>query len=226
MHFDKRYFLLVLLALVVTLPTFGQRFTKKEQALREARSINYFYGNSFTLSAGYVHSWLSTDDFSDKKFGMSGAYQNTRPSFGFKFTWDYCKKKTWGIQVGLLYSQFGGEKTYYYDGGLGYGLQLRDDLTEQIHINQVLLMPKYRYFIPLTYKSRLSLDGGIYFGRVVGSYKDAKHWDMGAVVGVDYDWKHLSVGLDYMPGVFPNVISGSDTRIGALMFNVGVHLWK
>lgn len=226
MHFDKRYFVLVILTLVVAMPSFGQRFTKKEQALREARSINYFYGNSFKISAGYVHSWLSRDDFSNNAFGESGAFLNTRPSFGASFAWDYCKKKTHGFEVSLHYAQFGGQKVFYYDGNLGYGPQLRTDKTEQIHINQVMLMSKYRYFIPLTYTSRLSLNAGAYVGRVTGSYDAAENWDFGAVVGVGYDWKHLSVGVDYLPGVWSNVIEDSSSRIGAVMFNVGVHLWK
>lgn len=226
MHFDKRYILLVLLTLLVSMPSFGQRFTKKEQALREARAINYFYGHSFTLSTGLVHSWMAKDSFDESIFGRTGAYQNTRNSFDFDFAWDYCKSKYHGFKIDLAYAEFGGEKLFYYDGGLGYGPQLRDDLTETIHLNEVMLSGRYRYFIPLTYKSRLSLDAGIYFSRIVGSYDDAKNWDMGAVVGVGYDWKHVSCGIDYMPGVFSNVIEKSSTRVGALMFKVGWRLSK
>lgn len=213
--------------MIVALPTFGQRFTKKEQALREARAINYFYGHSFTLSSGYVHSWLATDHFSDKYFGRSGLYGNTRESFSFSFAWDYVgKNKHNGWQIAASYAQFGGEKLFYEDQGLGYGPQQRYDMTEQIHLNNIMLQGSYRYFIPLTYKSRLSLNAGIYVSRVLGKYSSAKDWDMGPMVGMDWDWKHLSVGVNYMPGVYGNVVEKSTTRVSALMLNVGVHIWK
>ena len=226
MHFNKRYFLLLLLTVVVTIPSFGQRFTKKEQALRDARAVNYFYGNSFTLSHGFVHSWLARDRFTESTFGRTGSYENTRNSFDFDFAWDYCKSRHHGFKVAAGYAQFGGEKLYYEDQGLGYGRQQRYDLTEQIHLNEVMLSAQYRYFIPLTYKSRLSLDAGAYFSRIVGSYDDAKDWDMGPFVAIGYDWKHLSTSVTYMPGVYGNIIDGSTARVSALMFRVGWHFWK
>lgn len=226
MHIDKRFVLLILAILAAVMPSFGQRFTKKEQALREARAINYFYGNSFTLSTGYVHGWLISDHFDENAFGRSGAYQNTRESFAFTFAWDYCKSKHQGFQVSAQYAQFGGELNYFHDNGLGYGPQKRDDLTQQIHLNEALLRGKYRYFIPLTYESRISLDAGAYLGYIVGSYDNSKNWDYGAVVGIGYDWKHLSVGVDYMPCSIGRVIDHSTTRVSGLLFNVGVHLWK
>lgn len=226
MYIQKKFLLLSLLAMIVAVPCMGQRFTKKEQALREARAINYFYGNSFTLSTGYVHGWLATDHFDVNEYGRTGLYGNTRESFAFSFAWDYCKRKNQGIQIAASYAQFGGQKIFYADQGLGYGPQQRYDLTESIHINEVLLQASYRYFVPLTYKSRLSLNAGIYAGRVLGKYSDAKDWDMGPVVGLGYDYKHLSVGVNYLPGVYNNIIKRSDTRISALMLNVGVHLWK
>lgn len=226
MYINKRILLLVVLTVMVAMPSFGQRFTKKEQALREARSINYFYGNTFTLSAGYVHGWLCKDNFETSNYGQTGAFRNTRYSYGFSFAWDYCKKKNYGFQFGVDYNQFGGEKIYFFDSGLGYGQQQRYDLSEQIHINEVMGMAKYRYFIPLTYKSRLSLNAGAYVGYIVGTYDSNENWDFGPIVGVGYDWKHLSVGLDYMPGVWSNVIEDSSTRVAALMFKVGFHFWK
>ncbi len=226
MHFNKRAVLLFFIMVIVAMPSFAQRFTKKEQAKREARAINYFYGNSFTLSAGYVHSWLARDRFTENAFGRTGAYQNTRDSYAFSFSWDYNKKKHHGFRVSAGYAQFGGEKIYYSDQGLGYGRQQRYDLTQQIHLNEVTVQGKYRYFIPLTYKSRLSLDAGLYVSRIVGSYGDADDWDFGPVVGIGYDVKHLSLGLDYMPGVWGNVIDGSTARVSALIFNVGFHFWK
>ena len=226
MHINKRAVLLIFFILAVAMPSFAQRFTKKEQAKREARAINYFYGNSFTLSSGYVHSWLTRDRFTETSFGRTGAYQNTRDSYAFSFAWDYNKKKHHGYRVSAGYAQFGGEKIFYYDLGLGYGRQQRYDLTEQIHLNEVMVQGKYRYFIPLTYKSRLSLDAGIFVSRIVGSYDDANIWDLGPVVGIGYDWKRFSLGVDYMPGVWYDVIEGSTARVSALIFNVGFHFWK
>ncbi len=49
MQINKRSVLLIIFMMVVAMPSFAQRFTKKEQAKREARAINYFYGNSFTV---------------------------------------------------------------------------------------------------------------------------------------------------------------------------------
>lgn len=227
MHIQQKHILFTFLAMIVALPTFGQRFTKKEQALREARAINYFYGNSFTLSSGYVHGWMATDHFAERSFGRTGLYGNTRESFSFSFDWDYVgKNKAHGFQTGVSYAQFGGEKVFYADQGLGYGPQQRYDLTEQIHINELMVYGKYRYFIPLTYKSRLSLNAGVYISRVLGKYDSAKDWDMGPVVGLGYDWKHLSTSINYLPGVYGNIVEHSTTRVSGLMFNVGLHLWK
>ncbi len=212
--------------LIVATPSFAQRFTKKEQAKREARAINYFYGNSFTVSAGYVHSWLATNNFTETAFGRTGAYQNTRDSYAFSFAWDYNKKKHHGFRVSAGYAQFGGEKIFYSNQGLGYGRQERYDLNETIHLNEIMVEGKYRFFIPLTYKSRISLDAGVYIARIVGTYDTAEDWDMGPVVGIGYDWKHLSLGVDYLPGVWNKVIEDSNTRVCALMFNVGFHFWK
>jgi len=212
--------------LVVAIPSFAQRFTKKEQAKREARAINYFYGNSFTVSAGYVHSWLATKNFTETAYGRTGAFQNTRDSYAFSFAWDYNKKKHHGFRVSAGYAQFGGEKIFYSDQGLGYGRQERYDLNETIHLNEIIVEGKYRFFIPLTYKSRISLDAGVYLARIVGSYDTCEDWDMGPVVGIGYDWKHLSLGVDYLPGVWNKVIDGGNTRVCALMFNVGFHFWK
>lgn len=226
MHLSKRTTLLVLMALTAVMPSFGQRFTKKEQALREARQINYFYGSSFTLSSGYVHSWLTPDRFTPNEYGRSGSYENTRESFAFRFAYDYSKWRHQGMQFGLSYAQFGGKKLMYHDAGLGMGPQLRPDLTESIHLNEIMVDASYRYFIPLTYDSRLSVGAGLFVGRIVGSYSDRHDWDWGPEVSLGYDWKHLSVGVNYVPGIFPSVIKGCDSRISSLTFSVGVHLWK
>jgi len=227
MLINKRFTLLLLLSLVLALPIYGQRFTKKEQALREARAKNYFYGNSFTLSAGYVHSWLTKDSFeSETIFGRTGAYQNTHNSFDLMFSWDICKKKTYGFQFSAGYVVNGGQKSIYQDNGLGYGPQLREDLTDDFKTQNVEVQGVYRYFIPMTYKSRLSLNAGLYVDRLIGTNDYCRDWDMGVLVGIGYDWKSLATSVTYKPGVYPNIIADSDTRMGALMFNVGIRLWK
>lgn len=228
MLLNKRFYLLLLLSLVFAMPMYGQRFTKKEQALREARAKNYFYGHSFTLSAGYNHSWLTKDGFdnTDKKYGQTGAYQNTHDAFDFMFSWDICKKKYYGYQFSAAYLQNGGQKVYYYDNGLGYGPQLREDLTEDIRTQVLEAQAVFRGFLPLSYKSRLSLNVGYYLDRMIGPNEHCRDWDMGALVGIGYDWKSLSVNVIYKPGVYPNLISDSSTRQGALMFNVGIRFWK
>jgi len=228
MLLNKRYLLLFLLSLVLAMPMYGQRFTKKEQALREARAKNYFYGNSFTLSAGYNHSWLTKDEFdnTENKFGQTGAYQNNRKSFAFLFSWDICKQKGHGYQFSLGYLNNGGQKVVYYDAGLGSGTQLRNDLTQNIHTQIIEVQGAYRWFFPLTYKSRISLNAGVYVDRMIGTNDFCRDWDMGVLVGVGYDWKSLSTSIIYKPGVYPNLISDSNTRQAALMFNVGLRLWK
>lgn len=228
MHFNKRYVLLLILSLVLAMPMYGQRFTKKEQAKREARAKNFFHGHSFTLSAGYNHSWLTKDAFDDtnSQFGQTGAYQNTYNSFDAMFQWDMCFNKHYGFQFGAGYLKNGGQKIIYKDLGLGYGPQLREDLSEDIRAQFVEGQIVVRGFLPLTYKSRLSVNGGIYVDKRIGSNDFVGDWDMGLLVGVGYDWKHLAASITYKPGVFPNVIKNSDTRMGAIMFNVGFRMWK
>ena len=226
MRFEKRSILLLIFTLFVAMPVFGQRFTKKEQALREARAKNFFYGHSFTISAGYVHSWLTTDKFEENIFGRTGQYSNTRESFEGLFSWDICTNRRWGVQFSAGYTQLGGQKLIYQDQGLGYGPQLRPDLIETIHINEVDARILARWFFPLTYKSRLSLNAGPNVSRVVGKYTNCNDWDFGCVVGLGYDWNHWSFGINYKPGVFPSIIKGSDTRAASISFNAGFRLWK
>lgn len=226
MRINKRVVLLSLMTLAVTMPTFGQRFTKKEQALREARAANYFYGHSFTLSAGYIHGWLAQDRFVSSTYGRTGSYEGDRESYAFSFAWDYSKSLHHGFRLSAAYGQFGGSKFFYEDQGLGYGKQLRADLTETVHLNEVMVFGTYRYFIPLQYKTRLSLDAGLYLSRIVGNYSDAQDWDMGVAVGLGADIDKVSCSLTYLPGIFGNVVDGSTTRVSALMFSVGFHFWK
>lgn len=225
MVLNKKSTLLLLLSLLLALPVFGQRFTKKEQALREARAINYFYGHSFTFSAGYVHSWLTKDKFDNTGVqGRSGAFQNTCNSFDFMFSWNMCFKKHFGYQLSAGYLQNGGQKVVYQD--MGYGPQLREDLSEDIRTQNIEVQAVLRGFLPLTYKSRLSLNAGVYVDKLVGSNDLAHNWDLGVLVGVGYDWKCLSTSITYKPGIFSHIIQDSHSRQAALMFNVGVRVWK
>lgn len=228
MRFNKRSILLLIITLFIAMPVFGQRFTKKEQALREARAKNFFYGHSFTFSTGYVHSWLTTDhfDLTSSTYGRTGQYSNTRESFDAFFSWDVCKNRHWGIQSSLGYVELGGQKLVYDDQGLGYGPQLRDDLIETIKINEVEAQLLGRWFIPLTYKSRLSINGGAYLDRIVGNYSDNGKWDFGALVSLGYDWNHWSASVSYKPGIYSNIIKGTDTRAASVSVNIGFRLWK
>lgn len=228
MRSSTRSILLLIITLFIATPLFGQRFTKKEQALREARAKNFFYGHSFTISTGYVHSWLTTDSFDQTKstFGRTGQYCNTRDSFQAFFSWDICTHRTWGVQFSAGYTQLGGQKLFYQDQGLGYGPQLRPDLTETITINNAEVQGMFRYFVPLTYKSRLSLNGGIFVDRVLGKYDDCHDWDFGPLVSLGYDWDHWSASVIYRPGVNPDLIKRADTRAASISFNVGFRLWK
>mgnify|MGYP003294971188 CR=1 FL=1 len=226
MHFNKRYILLLILSLVLAMPIYGQRFTKKEQAKREARAKNYFYGHSFTLSAGLNHSWLTKDEFEDLKFGLSGAYQDTHNSFDLVFSWDMCFNKYYGYQLGLGYMENGGRKVMYHDNGFGYGPQLREDLSDKIRAGAMELQGAFRGFLPLTYKSRLTGSVGVFLDKRVGSSDYVRNWDLGLFVGIGYDWKHLSANVIYKPGLNTSSIEGCNSRAAAVMFNIGVRMWK
>lgn len=228
MRFDKKFTFLFITALLFAMPAFGQRFTKKEQALREARAKNFFYGHSFTLSAGYVHGWLTTDKFDKTSniYGRTGQFSNTRESFDAMFSWDICKNRYWGVQFSLGYLQQGGQKLFYQDENLGYGPQLRPDLTETIHINEAVFDAVGRLFLPLSYKCRLSLNGGVYVSRVLGKYDDCHDWDMGPLVGLGCDWGHWTAGVTYRPGLYGSVIKDCDAGAASVSFNVGFRLWK
>ena len=52
----KKSLAVLLFCFVAVAPSFAQKFTKREQARREAREKYYFCGNMFTLTAGYNHS--------------------------------------------------------------------------------------------------------------------------------------------------------------------------
>ena len=134
----KKSLAVLLFCFVAVAPSFAQKFTKREQARREAREKYYFCGNMFTLTAGYNHSWLTPSDVTLKssQYGKSEKMTNTKDAFNIGFLWDHAFKKAhlWSIQSGLYFTVKGGEHLYYYDNGLGSGPQLKEEQTEKLTI--------------------------------------------------------------------------------------------
>lgn len=209
-------------------PVLAQKFTKKEQARREARAKNYFYGNSFSIQAGYTHAWLRRNTIpSSSEFGFSTVYQNTRPAFNIGMTWDRSVNKWWGTGLGMFYTGLGGQKCTYYNSGLaGTSSQLRSDRTEDLNYGAISVHGLFRAYCPITYFSRISLDLGLHVSKNVNAGDDISSFDYGPVAGVSYEWKHLSVRVLYIPGVNTNLMSGAETAQNSLWFNVGYRLWK
>lgn len=209
-------------------PVIAQRFTKKEQARREARAKNYFYGNTFSLQAGFVHSWLRRNSVvSESEAGFCDVYQNNRQSFAIGATWNRAINKWWGWEAGLYYAGLGGEKCVYFDSGLaGTTSQLRDDRSEKISYGTIEAQGMARFFCPMTYYSRLSFDLGVHIDKVVAGGDAVANWDFGPVAGVSYEWKHLVGRVLYMPGINTKLVSGAKTAQNALWFNVGYRFWK
>lgn len=209
-------------------PVIAQRFTKKEQARREARAKNYFYGNTFSLQAGFVNSWFRRNTVvSESEAGFSNVFQNTRQSFDVGVTWNRAVNKWWGWEAGLFYAGLGGEKCVYYDSGLaGTNSQFRDDRSEQLNYGVMELQGFARFFYPLTYFSRISLDLGVHLDKVVAGGDNVSNWDYGPAVGVSYEWKHLVGRVVYVPGVHTSLVSGAATAQNSIWFNVGYRFWK
>lgn len=209
-------------------PVMSQRFTKKEQARREARAKNYFYGNTFSLQAGFVNSWLRRNTIvSASEAGFCDVYQNNRQSFAIGATWDRAVKKWWGWEAGVFYAGMGGEKCAYYNSGLpGTTSQLRSDRSQSIDYGVIELQGSVRFFLPLTYFSRLSLDMGVHVDKVVAGGDEVSGWDLGPMVGVSYEWKHIIGRVTYMPGINTGLISGAETAQNSMWFTVGYRFWK
>lgn len=220
--------LLLLLGALSFIPSYAQKFSKKEQEKRAAREANYFYGSSFTLTAGYLHSWMTdglVDPLSMAEFGHSEYFKNTHDAFNIGFLWDHSFSKHWGMQHGLYYTQKGGEKISYHDAGFGVG-PIPVSMQE-ISIGGIELQSMGRFFIPLTRESRLSIQGGFYLTKMLNeSASGVRKWDMGLMCGLGYDWRHLAVSVNYQPGIYSKVCDNSETRINALMLNVGFRFWK
>lgn len=225
---SKKSLAVLVVGFLIATPVFGQRFTKKEQARREARAANYFYGASFTITAGYNHSWALDREIelSTPYFGKSERLQNTYDSFNFGALYDHSLNRYWGLQTGLFYTQKGCDHTYFYDNKTSgnYGANLYK--TEEQRIQGIEWQGNVRRFFVKTYYSRFSLNAGLYVNKIIESPSTFKNWDLGVQVGLGYDYKHLTTSFTYQPGIYPKVARNSDTRLGTIMFNVGWRLWR
>lgn len=222
----KKSVLVLLAGLILATPMYAQKFTKKAQERQAAREANYFFGSSFTFTAGYLHSWMNASKMtlSNPAFGESAAVKNTHDSFNIGFIWDHSFSRQWGMQSGLYYVQKGGEQMSYYDGGLGYGNILCG--TESLKMEAIELQVMARYFFPLTRYSRLSVNVGPYLSKLINTPDNFSEWDLGVMCGIGYDWKHLAVALNYQPGINRNLIEDCNTSMNAVSLNVGFRFWK
>ncbi len=224
----KRNLLVLLLGCVLIAPVYAQKFSKKDKARQEARARNYFCGASFTVTAGYLHGWMSDGEveaFTTAPFGRTESFKNTHDAFNIGFLWDQSFSRHLGMQHGLYYVQKGGEKHYYYDAGLGAGALLRD--TKEISVSGIEWQALCRYYIPLTRVSRLSVNAGGYLTSLLNCHSDGiRSWDMGVMCGIGYDYRHLAVSVHYQPGLFHKVAKNSDLRLNAWMVNVGFRFWS
>lgn len=226
----KKIFTVLLFGFVSLAPCFAQKFTKREQARREARENYYFCGNMFTFTAGYNHSWLTPSeiDLISGAYGKSEKIANTKEAFNVGFLWDHAFKdsKKWSIQSGLYYTMKGGEHLYYYDNKLGMGPQLREEDTEKLTLQGIEVQTLLRRAFPIAYDQRITVNVGPYLTRLIDVPTNAKKWDMGVLIGMGYDYKHWSASISYQPGLFPNIINKCDTRQANISVNFGYRIWK
>ena len=209
---------------------FAQKFTKREQARREAREANYFCGASFTLTAGYTHSWMSESKIKQgiSSYGKSEYWNNTDNSFNLGFLWDQAFSKKWGLQTGLFFNNKGGDHLYYYDNGTSanYGPILRQEETNEVTVHSFGLQCQMRYFFPVGKYSRFSVNAGVFVDKQFDTPSGIANWNLGPQVGLGYDWKHLSVSTTYQPGLFNKVTDNSKSGLNAVLVNIGFRMWK
>lgn len=226
----KKILSVLLFCFVVVSPALAQKFTKREQARREARENYYFCGNMFTFSAGYNHSWLtpSTLNLNSSAFGKSEKISNTKEAFNLGFLWDHAFKKAnkWSVQTGFYYTVKGGEHLYYYDNGFGAGPQLKEEKTEKLNMQGLEVQFLLRRTFLIAYDQRVTLNAGPYLTRFFDAPDGMKDWDLGVLVGIGYDYKHLSASVSYQPGVYPNIANKCNTRQANISINVGFRFWK
>ncbi len=226
----KKILTVLLFAFVSTAPIFAQKFTKREQARREAREKNYFVGNTFTITGGYNHSWMSPTliNLTSHNYGKSEKLANTKEAFNFGFLWDYGFKnsKKWSIQTGLYYSVKGGQHLYYYDNQLGQGPQIREEETSTVTLKAIDIQGLLRYSIPLAYDQRITINAGPYISRFIDTPSEFNDFDLGVVVGVGFDYKHLAASISYSPGINTGVAHNCKTRLQTISVNFGYRFWK
>ena len=226
----KKILTVLLFAFISTAPIFAQKFTKREQARREAREKNYFCGNMFTLTVGYNHSWLASKmiELPSSYYGKSEKLCNTKEAFNIGFLWDYCFKSgtKWSSQIGAYYSEKGGQHLYYYDNGLGQGPQLREEETKNVKLKGIEIQALIRYSFPLAYDKRITVNAGPYVTKFIDTPDEFKDWDLGIMVGVGFDYKHISASMSYQPGIYPQVANDCKTRVSNISLNIGYRFWK
>lgn len=226
----KKLLAVLLFGCVAIAPAFAQKFTKREQARREARENYYFCGNMFTFTAGYNHSWLtpSSIKLTTTNYGKSEKLTNTNNNINLGFLWDHAFKhaQKWSLQHGLYYSNKGGEHLYYYDNGLGAGPQIRTEETKKIHVQNLELQSVLRYTFLIAHDQRITANAGLYVDKMFDTPAGIKNWDFGGLIGVGYDYKHISASITYQPGCYPNIADNCNTRQANISFNVGYRLWK
>lgn len=222
--------LVLLVSLFLVPPAYAQKFTKKEQARREAREANYFCGASFTFTSGYVHSWMTNDPIEGSySYGKSECWGNTNNHFDIGFLWDQSFSRQWGIQTGLFYTNKGGDHLYYYQDpslSVDYGKKLLAEKTSEINARAIQLQSQARYFVPLSKHQRLSVNAGFYIDRMIKEPDGFGKWNLGPQVGLGYDLFHFSTSVTYQPGLYKSVTKKSDSRQSAICVNIGFRLWK
>ncbi|MDO4497857.1 MAG: hypothetical protein Q4B58_08550 [Bacteroidales bacterium] len=224
----KRNIVILLVALMSVAPMYAQKFSKKEQARREAREANYFCGTTFTITGGFVHSWLDDKIINPKSTDFDDVYRygQYRQSFNLGVQIDRAMSRYWGLQAGLFYASKGGEYTHYRDQHLGYGPILLPEDTKKCENQMIELQLQPRAFLPLTKFSRLTLGAGMYIDRVVESADGFGKWDLGYQGSLTYELKHYLVGVTYQRSFLDGYIDNSKSKQNAIYVNIGYRLWK
>ncbi len=224
----KRTILVLSFALAIGPSLFAQKFTKKEQARREAREAYYFCGATFTLTAGYVHSWMSNNsiDLFNAPYGKSERWGNTDNSYDLGFIWDQAFNQHWGLQTGAYFSHKGGDHLYYYDNGLGNGMIMLPEKTQEVRAQMAQLQCQGRYFINLDKKLRLSVNAGCYVDKLFGNPSGYRNWNLGPQAGIGIDWHFISASCTYQAGVWNKVVDDSKSKQSAICVNIGYRFWK
>lgn len=225
----KKITLVLLMTLCLAPSVFAQKFTKREQARREAREANYFCGATFTFFGGYTHSWMTEEPLDiTATYGKSEYWNNTDNSYTLGFAWDQAFSRRWGIQTGLYLNNKGGDHLHYYDGGTSgnYGPILRPEETDEVTVHSIELQCQGRFFLPLGKYSRISLNAGLFIDKHFDTPSGIGNWNIGPQAGIGFDWKHISTCVTYQPGLSTKVTDQSDSRLNGISVNLGYRIWK